>query len=42
LDINCWAQEYYDKSVLEMRREIKRIQKAAKARREQEAKQSDH
>jgi hypothetical protein len=42
LDINCWAQEYYDKSVLEMRREIKRIQKAAKARREQEAKQNDN
>lgn len=42
LDIRYWAEEYYDKSVLEMRREYKRIQKAAKARREQEAKQNDN
>ena len=42
LDIRHWAEEYYDKSVLAMRREYKRIQKMAAARREQEAQQNDN
>jgi hypothetical protein len=41
-DILCWADKYYNKSRQETRKDYVRRQKAAMARREQEAKQGDH